>query len=39
MTGDPYFTDGLRAVLVLSTKNTQATFFSWTGDGQAQPQT
>lgn len=29
LTGDPYFTDGLRAVLVLSGSRRQASFFSW----------
>jgi hypothetical protein len=29
LTGDPYFTDGLRAVLVLSDKKARASFFSW----------
>jgi len=35
MTGDPYYTDGLRAILVLSQTNTKAAFFSWVGDGAA----
>jgi len=39
MTGDPYFTDGLRAILVLSTNNTRAKFFSWTDDGEATAKT
>ncbi len=29
LTGDPYFTDGLRAIMVLSRKNTAASFFEW----------
>jgi hypothetical protein len=33
MTGDPYHTDGLRTILILSLSNTKASFFSWTGDG------
>jgi hypothetical protein len=38
MTGDAYFTDGLRAILILSPSNTRATFFSWTGEVDVQPQ-
>jgi hypothetical protein len=30
LTGDPYFTDGLRAVAVFSDVRTSATFLSWT---------
>jgi hypothetical protein len=30
LTGDPYFTDGLRAVVVLSSQATDAGFFAWT---------
>ena len=30
LTGDPYFTDGRRAVLVLSTSRAEASFFPWT---------
>jgi hypothetical protein len=29
LTGDPYFTDGLRAVIVLSRKSTEVSFFDW----------
>jgi len=29
LTGDPYFTDGLRAIIVLSRKTTEASFFDW----------
>jgi hypothetical protein len=29
LTGDPYFTDGLRAIIVLSSKSTEASFFDW----------
>ena len=30
LTGDPYFTDGLRAVVVLSEAETKPTFLNWT---------
>jgi hypothetical protein len=30
LTGDPYVTDGLRAVIVLSDRSTEATFIEWT---------
>jgi len=29
LTGDPYFTDGLRGVVVLSNKSTEASFLDW----------
>ena len=29
LTGDPYFTDGNRAVLILSGTDTQAAFLDW----------
>jgi hypothetical protein len=34
LTGDPYFTDGLRAVVVLSRNPAQASFFPWNSNGQ-----
>lgn len=34
LTGDPYFTDGLRAVVVLSRTRVQASFFAWNSNGQ-----
>lgn len=33
LTGDPYFTDGLRAVVVLSRSSAQASFFAWDSNG------
>jgi hypothetical protein len=33
LTDDPYFTDGLRAVVVLSRSRTQASFFAWDSNG------
>ena len=33
LTGDPYFTDGLRAVVVLSRTSVQASFFAWESNG------
>ena len=33
LTGDPYFTDGLRAVAVLSRTRTDPSFFSWVVSG------
>jgi hypothetical protein len=29
LTGDPYFTDGQRAVVILSSRRTQPSFFAW----------
>ncbi len=33
LTGDPYFTDGLRAVVVRSRTSVQASFFAWESNG------
>jgi hypothetical protein len=36
LTGDPYVTDGLRAVIVLSDRSTEASYFDWaSGNGGA----
>jgi hypothetical protein len=32
LTGDPYFTDGLRAVAVLSRTRTEPSFLSWSSE-------
>ena len=33
LTGDPYFTDGLRSIIVLSRTSTDALFFDWEPGG------
>jgi LssY C-terminus len=38
MTGDKYYTDGLRAVLVLSLGSAKASFLSWASNGDSSPQ-
>jgi hypothetical protein len=30
LTGDPYYTDGFRAVVILAKTSTKASFFTWT---------